>query len=675
MTFFRTALAALAAACLVVSGAPAADKKPIVRGAGAALQEIQSADTLSTPAAKITGITGSTQCLRVNSAGLVSGTGADCAAGGSIGGATGSTDEALIRADGAGGATVQAGAPVTLSDAGALGLPDDVRQTFNPGTNAAGLNVGALAGDPGTPSNGDVWYNSSSNALKAYINSVVVTLGAGGVSDGDKGDITVSGGGATWTIDNAAVTLAKIANASANDKLLGSGNSGSGAAYAEITLGSGLTMTGTTLSASGGAASITPNVQTGTSYTVQSTDNGKLIIYTNASNVSVTVPQATGSFTTGFSYYSCALGGGTITQTPTTSTIAGLATDKLRNGGCNLTISDGTNWRVVPMTALHGGTSGGFSLGVQDSATAGGNARGSLAIDLQLDRSAATQVASGTSSFLVGRNNTASGAGSVAMGSSSSATATDAIALGANNTASGTRSVAIGDTSTASAASAFAMGENSTASNTRAIALGWGVTSSGIASVAMGQSTQALGTNSMSFGSQSYAQGLYSVTLGRYGDDNANYSQFTIGGDGIDGARATAQYRQHIFWVKTTGSSAVRLTADGNAAAATTVGALWSGGAITYNAECLIFDATAKKANTYTFGQSAISNISGTTAVAAGNPAAVAGPTTNGGITLAAVPTITADDTLEGFNVSFTPPVGNTNTIKGVCRLWGIETR
>lgn len=49
-----------------------------------------------------------------------------------------------------------------------------------------------------------------------------------GVTDGDKGDITVSGTGTTWTIDNDAVTYAKMQNVSATDKILGRSTAGAG---------------------------------------------------------------------------------------------------------------------------------------------------------------------------------------------------------------------------------------------------------------------------------------------------------------------------------------------------------------------------------------------------------------------------------------------------------------
>jgi hypothetical protein len=68
------------------------------------------------------------------------------------------------------------------------------------------------------------------------------------------GDVTAPAGSNATTIANDAVTYAKMQNVSAASKLLGRGDSGSGDVE-EITLGSGLTMTGTTLSASGGGGS------------------------------------------------------------------------------------------------------------------------------------------------------------------------------------------------------------------------------------------------------------------------------------------------------------------------------------------------------------------------------------------------------------------------------------
>jgi hypothetical protein len=90
----------------------------------------------------------------------------------------------------------------------------------------------------------------TSNFLRAD-GTWAAPAGGGGVSDGDKGDITVSSSGTVWTVDNDAVSYAKIQNVSTNNRLLGRATSGAGD-IEEITIGSGLTLTGTTLSASGG---------------------------------------------------------------------------------------------------------------------------------------------------------------------------------------------------------------------------------------------------------------------------------------------------------------------------------------------------------------------------------------------------------------------------------------
>lgn len=56
----------------------------------------------------------------------------------------------------------------------------------------------------------------------------LVISGGGSISDGDKGDITVSASGATWTIDAGAVTLSKMANI-ATSTIMGRATVGTGA--------------------------------------------------------------------------------------------------------------------------------------------------------------------------------------------------------------------------------------------------------------------------------------------------------------------------------------------------------------------------------------------------------------------------------------------------------------
>lgn len=73
--------------------------------------------------------------------------------------------------------TLTAKTLTTPTISGAITFPDNTRQTFNPGADAAGINVGSHAGDPGTLSNGDMWYQSTSNELRTRINGATIALG------------------------------------------------------------------------------------------------------------------------------------------------------------------------------------------------------------------------------------------------------------------------------------------------------------------------------------------------------------------------------------------------------------------------------------------------------------------------------------------------------------------
>jgi hypothetical protein len=103
--------------------------------------------------------------------------------------------------------------------------------------------LGTLATQSGTFSGTSSGTNTGDNAVN--------TLYSGLVSNATHtGDVT---GATALTIANDAVSYAKMQNVSAASRLLGRGDSGAGDPQ-EITLGANLTMTGTTLAATGGGA-------------------------------------------------------------------------------------------------------------------------------------------------------------------------------------------------------------------------------------------------------------------------------------------------------------------------------------------------------------------------------------------------------------------------------------
>jgi hypothetical protein len=109
---------------------------------------------------------------------------------------------------------------ITVSASGATWTIDDEAVTF---AKMQHINTQELLGRFGAGV-GDVQQITLDSTLSINGSGVMSAL----VADGDKGDITVSGSGGTYTIDNDVVTYAKMQNVSATDRILGRDTAGAG---------------------------------------------------------------------------------------------------------------------------------------------------------------------------------------------------------------------------------------------------------------------------------------------------------------------------------------------------------------------------------------------------------------------------------------------------------------
>ncbi|MFN7929884.1 MAG: hypothetical protein U0Y68_18450 [Blastocatellia bacterium] len=78
------------------------------------------------------------------------------------------------------------------------------------------------------------------------------------------------------------------------------------------------TVGGTSLSSTFATINANVNAQTGTTYTLQASDNGKVVTLSNAGAITVTVPSGLGA---GFNVLLVQIGAGQVTVSPSSTTI------------------------------------------------------------------------------------------------------------------------------------------------------------------------------------------------------------------------------------------------------------------------------------------------------------------------------------------------------------------
>jgi hypothetical protein len=175
---------------------------------------------------------------------------------------------------------------------------------------------------------------------------------------------------------------------------------------------------------------------------------------------------------------------------------------------------------------------------IPDGLITGGNARGTNAVDLQIERSGANGVASGNFSVLTGgsANRVSGGLSTISGGFLNVATGGyNFIGGGQQNTTSSDYSTISGGQSNTASTNTHATvvgGQSNTSSGAWAISGGVAATASGLASICLTSEGNSSGSQSVSIGRKTFSSGAGSVALGFEANTNSQPYSNVIGGGG-----------------------------------------------------------------------------------------------------------------------------------------------
>lgn len=316
---------------------------------------------------------GGTQCVQASNTGVLSGTGTNCGGAGAVSSVFGRTGAVISATNDYNFNQLAGTAALATQVSGNLAVAN-----LNSGTGASGTTFWAGDGTWKTPAGGG---NVSTTGSPANTNLTCFSAATTITNCNLSGDGTTSGTSVlTFATVNSNVGTFGDTTHCANFTVNGKGLITAAAQSTSCPGGGSLTVTdgtntvtstttittgpGLVVGGSAGSATVNNtqlvNAQTGTTYTLLSTDVNVLVTLNNASAIALTVPQAgTTGFENGKSFPLANIGAGLVTATTSGSSFKGAG------GGVSFTLpqntqcwanSDGTNWIVDGCTAYLSGT-------------------------------------------------------------------------------------------------------------------------------------------------------------------------------------------------------------------------------------------------------------------------------------------------------------------------------